>query len=425
MWSTLSRSDVPAVGIRALKSAPVIIASDGREQSDGALLAGRILAGSDPAAIRVLTVMNALPMLTPEAGLPYSADVDASQRADRKRTVAEQIERLWPDDLGVSVEVYNGEPAARIAEVAHESNASIIVVGVGRHRVVDRIFGDETALQLARMADAPVLAVAEGVEGAPKRIVVGVDFSETSLRAARLAIELAAPEAIVYLMHVEPRDVTGYDWPANAGGYHEDPGYALRRMRDLLHVPEGMSVERILLYGDPGAELLRFAVSIQADLIATGSRGHGRVTRMLIGSVATKILRGAPCSVLTVPYRAVMTHVKPVKVPVAKSPPPEDWRAALDAFTNRNIGRRGTLEVDDPAIGAQAQMHDYPLVGATFDPHDERVELMFGEPGDIPCHLTRGIGGVTRIDVLRDDQDRDIALRIAHGVGQTLLTFAG
>jgi hypothetical protein len=31
---------------------------------------------------------------------------------------------------------------------------------------------------------------------------------------------------------------------------------------------------------------------------------------------------------------------------------------------------------------------------------------------------------VTRIDVLRDDQDRDIALRIAHGVGQTLLTFA-
>jgi len=424
MSSTLSRSDVPAVGIRALKSAPVIVASDGREQSDGALLAGRILAGEDGAAIRVLTVMNALPMLTPEAGLPYSADVEASQRSNRKRIVVEQIERLWPTDLGVNVEVYNGEPAARIAEVAHESNASIIVVGVGRHRVVDRIFGDETALQLARTADVPVLAVAEGAGSAPRRIVVGVDFSETSLRAARLAIEVAAPEAIVYLVHVEPRDATGYDWPANVGGYHEDPGYALRRMRDLLHVPDGMSVERILLYGDPGAELLRFAAGIQADLIATGSRGHGRVTRMLIGSVATKILRDATCSVLTVPYRAVMTHVKPVAIPVATSPPPQDWRTALDAFTNRNIGRRGTLEVDDPAIGAQAQMHNYPLVGATFDPYDERVELMFGEPGDIPCHLTRSIGGVTRIDVLRDDQDRDIALRIAHGVGQTLLTFA-
>ena len=70
MSSTLSRSDVPAVGIRALKSAPVIVASDGREQSDGALLVGRILAGEDGTAIRVLTVMNALPALPVEPAAP-------------------------------------------------------------------------------------------------------------------------------------------------------------------------------------------------------------------------------------------------------------------------------------------------------------------------------------------------------------------
>jgi nucleotide-binding universal stress UspA family protein len=424
MSSILSRSDVPAVGIRALKSAPVIVASDGREQSDPALVAGRIFAGDDPASLRVLTVVNALPMLTPEAGLPYSADVDASQRADRKRLVVEQIGRLWSDEPRVNVEVYDGEPATRIADVAHKADASLIVVGVGRHRVVDRIFGDETALQLARAADVPVLAVAEGMTGAPRRIVVGVDFSETSLRAARLAIELAAPGAIVHLVHVESRDIAIYDWSATGGAYHEDSSYALRRMRDLLHLPEGMSADRVLVYGDPGGELLRFAENVQADLIATGSRGHGRVARMLIGSVATKVLRGATCSVLMVPFRAVMTHARPVPVPLAKTPAPQDWSAELDAFTKRNIGRRGVLEVDDPAIGAQAQVHDYPLVGATFDPHDECVELMFGEPGDVRCHLTRSIGCVTRIDVLRDDQDRDIALRIAHGVGQTLLTFA-
>jgi len=101
-----------------------------------------------------------------------------------------------------------------------------------------------------------------------------------------------------------------------------------------------------------------------------------------------------------------------------------EWSAKLNEFTNRNIGRRGTLEVDDPDIGAQAQEHDYPLLGAAYDPHDGRVELMFGELGDVGRHLTRSIGDVDEIDTLTNDRGRDVALRISHGAGQTLLTFA-
>jgi hypothetical protein len=79
--------------------------------------------------------------------------------------------------------------------------------------------------------------------------------------------------------------------------------------------------------------------------------------------------------------------------------------------------------VDDPELGAQAQEHDYPLLGASYDHHDGRVELMFGELGDVRRHLSRSIGGVSGIDVLSSDRGRDIALRIEHGTGQTLLTF--
>jgi hypothetical protein len=113
-----------------------------------------------------------------------------------------------------------------------------------------------------------------------------------------------------------------------------------------------------------------------------------------------------------------------VEPPVVVALPRPDWGPGLDAFSGRNLGRRGTLEVDDPDIGAQAQEFDYPLLGATYDPHDERVELMFGEGLRGSPHLTRGIAGVTAIDVLSDDQGRDMAIRIAHGAGQTLLTFA-
>jgi hypothetical protein len=187
-----------------------------------------------------------------------------------------------------------------------------------------------------------------------------------------------------------------------------------------------MIVQRVLLQGDPATELLAFAASVNADMIATGSHGHGFVARMLVGSVTTRILRCSTCSVLCVPHAAAMTRMRiTVEPSVVTALARPEWSTKLNAFTQRNIGRRGILEVDDPDIGAQAQEHDYPLLGATYDPHDERVELMFGELGDVGRHLTRSIGDVDEIDTLTNERGQDIALRIAHGAGQTLLTFAG
>jgi hypothetical protein len=66
---------------------------------------------------------------------------------------------------------------------------------------------------------------------------------------------------------------------------------------------------------------------------------------------------------------------------------------------------------------------DYPLLGASYDHHDGRVELMLGELGYDGRHITRSIGDIRSIDVLRNEAGADVALRIAHGAGQTLLVF--
>jgi nucleotide-binding universal stress UspA family protein len=415
-------STEPQQGIRASRVSPVIVATDGREQSDAALIAGRLLA-ADTDALRIASVLQPMPIMTPEAALPISPDVEASRRADLKRGVQIQMARAWSGDLA-DVELYEGDPATTIARLAHESNASMIVAGLGRHRVIDRLFGNETALRLVRVSAVPVLAVTNGLTHAPRRIVVAIDYSETSLRAARLALDVAASSATVYLAHVAPRDSTLYDWNGWGSSYKQDAGEALQKIRDQLRLPPGMILQRVVLQGDPATELLAFATSVNADLIATGSHGHGFVTRMLIGSVTTRILRCATCSVLTVPHAAAMTQARTtVDPPVVNALDRPEWTKALDEFTRRNVGRRGVLEVDDPEIGAQAQEHDYPLLGATYDQHDGRVELMFGELGDLDRHLSRSIGNVGRIDVLSDEKGRDIALRIGHGAGQTLLTF--
>jgi nucleotide-binding universal stress UspA family protein len=411
----------PAVGVRASKAAPIIIATDGRAQSDSALALGRLFAASDD-AVRIVTVLKTMPIV-PEAQLAVSADLEASRRAEARREVIAQTARTWGEEP--DFELLQGDPATTVARLAHRAGATMIVCGLGRHRVTDRVFGDETALRLIRMADVPVFAAANNLTHAPRRIVVAVDFSETSLRAARLALDVASSSATIYLAHVAPRDSSLYDWKGWGTTYKQDAGNALQKVREQLRVPADMQVQNVLLQGDPATELLAFATSVNADLIATGSHGHGFVARMLIGSVATRMVRCSTCSVLTVPHAAVMTRVKTtVEPPVVVALPHPEWTEQLDDFTRRNFGRRGTLEVDDPEIGAQAQEFDYPLLGATYDPHDKQVELMFGEPGVGKRRLTRGIGGVTGVDVLRDERGRDLAIRIAHGNGQTLLTFA-
>ncbi|HET9426659.1 MAG TPA: universal stress protein [Gemmatimonadaceae bacterium] len=410
----------PELGVRASKAAPVIIATDGQAQSDAALVVGRMFAQKSD-ALRLVSVVRPVPII-PESGMVVSKELELSRRAEIQREVIAQMTRTW-ESLN-DVEIHEGDPASVIARLAHQANATMIVSGLGRHRVADRIFGDETALRLIRLADVPVFAAAEGLNRAPSRIVVACDFSETSVRAARLATELASTNATLYLAHVAPRDGSRYEWDGWGKAYKQDALDALQKTREQLRPPEDMVVQTVMLQGDAATELLAFAASVQADLIATGSHGHGFVARMLIGSVATRILRMSTKSVLTVPHAAVMTDTRMmVSAPIGEHVDRAEWAAMLSDFSRRNQGRRGMLEVDDAEIGAQAQEFDYPLRGAAYDHNDHRVSLMFGDEAGTGHHLSRGISNVSSIAVLRGSGGKDLALRIAHGKGQTLLTF--
>jgi nucleotide-binding universal stress UspA family protein len=300
--------EAPQLGGRARNAHAIVVATDGREQSDPALITGRMLADGHDVGIRVVTVVRSLPSLTSDTSILHAADRDAVRRAAQKKLVAAQMQRVWPDGAMVDIEVSEGDAATRIAALAHDAGASTIVAGLGRHHVMDRLFGDETALRLIRLADVPVLAVAPGLRTPPRRIVAAIDFSETGLSAARAAIALAGRDAILHLAHVVPREVT-YD--ADGSTYREEANYLLQTLRDHLTVPGDMTVYATMLHGDPATELLAFATNQRADLIASGSHGHRFVTRMLIGSVTTRILRCATCSVLAVPHGAIAADKQP------------------------------------------------------------------------------------------------------------------
>ena len=100
-----------------------------------------------------------------------------------------------------------------------------------------------------------------------------------------------------------------------------------------------------------------------------------------------------------------------------------DWSSGLRSFTNRNAGRRTVLSEDAPERGSQEEESDYPFWGVSWDPRDGRVQIMLGEQGSVERHLTRTIGSVRTIDLMRDAAGRDEGLRITHADGQTLLRF--
>jgi hypothetical protein len=96
------------------------------------------------------------------------------------------------------------------------------------------------------------------------------------------------------------------------------------------------------------------------------------------------------------------------------------WAAALAEFTRRNAGRTTILEENGIDLGAQEAEHSFPLRGVAWDPRDERIEIMLGNQASLD-HLTHTVQGAEEIDILRDDEERDRVLRIAHRGGQTLL----
>ncbi len=406
-------------------SAVVLWATDGSPAADGALRVADARAQATGATLELITVVQADPILTTE-GAYAGGDVLLAMREARRSVVEEQLERILGPKPGLTLTVADGNPAYTIARIAIERRASMAVVGLGRHFIAHRLFGDETALQLARIARVPVLAVPADAPAEIRRAVVCIDFSEISTRAAQAAIDIIADGGCVDLVHVMPH-VHEAAFAVEPEEPHERWAEAqLKAVVAQLVVPEGMKVNEVMLRGRPAPELLDYASRVGAALIATGTHGRGFVARTLVGSVTAKLLRGSTCAVLTVPRDPLPSSATSAARTAAgrTADAPLAWSLLLTDFTKRNAGRRTILEVDDLDIGAQSQEYNYPFLGASFSDRDGRLDLMLGDQFAGGRHLARTMGSVSAVDVLTDGAGHDVALRVQHGKSQTLLTFA-
>lgn len=139
-----------------------------------------------------------------------------------------------------------------------------------------------------------------------KNILVPTDFSETSEIAVTYAKNLAeAFGATVHLLHVlqDPASYLPTEALAALPNLGQQQELAARqRLAKLLGESDAniLDVKRVVLTGTPFVDIIRYAKQHVIDLIVMGTHGRGPVKHILLGSVAEKIVRKAPCPVLTV-----------------------------------------------------------------------------------------------------------------------------
>lgn len=132
-----------------------------------------------------------------------------------------------------------------------------------------------------------------------KTIVVPIDFSDESVRALDEALEMVVSPSQVHVVHVMHDCNPGItEIPLGASEREVRATQIAQALRSRLSAHKYDDVEIRACYGDPGIEIVKFAQHVKADLIVMPSHGRGGLSRLLIGSVAERVVRLARCPVL-------------------------------------------------------------------------------------------------------------------------------
>jgi nucleotide-binding universal stress UspA family protein len=141
-----------------------------------------------------------------------------------------------------------------------------------------------------------------------QNVVAGIDGSEQSRHAAKVSADLARKNGAVLHLVTIVRPPEGW-WgivgsPPTPSALSKSLSEAQREILDSVVADLDLSdieVVQIEDVGDPARMLLEYASQVEADVMVIGRRGAGLLERIMLGSVANRIVHDAECPVLLVP----------------------------------------------------------------------------------------------------------------------------
>lgn len=261
------------------------------------------------------------PFTTAAFAAEMYAPLPANLRDKMLRDIEQRLaERMPPEERNRfrgTTDIITGPPAKAIVEYAETLASDLIVMGThGRGGMAHLLLGS-VAERVVRSAACPVLTVRATPGRTIRRVLVPTDFSETADEALDYALLLAARfGASLELLHVldDPFVTEGLAAEAymseapvmrsallrEAQNRLDRRVAPLRSASDYEGWPGLVRVDAEVLFGHGAKTIAEYAQDREVDLIVMGTHGRTGVAHLLLGSVAERLVRTAPCPVLTV-----------------------------------------------------------------------------------------------------------------------------
>jgi nucleotide-binding universal stress UspA family protein len=298
----------------------LLVPTDFSAHADAALDHAVSLADQFSATLHLLHVVN-------DPGTGWYGLGDAEVQIDRLKEVAEakardRLQGMAEDSSAVEVRTavaqrLNLEVAGAIQEYVTGHMIDLVVMGTHGRQGLGRLVLGSVANRLIRRSGCPVMTVRdreaagdEPLDVEYENLLAPIDFSEHSRAALRLSKEVAARYgATQHLLFVAEKRVlpTFSDTGIPGVGVVEmDPDIvanaeaALEELNGNVGGPEVRSAYHVE-EGDVDEDILDFAEANDVDLIVMATRGLTGLDRFVLGSNTERVVRAAPCPVLTVP----------------------------------------------------------------------------------------------------------------------------
>jgi len=227
----------------------------------------------------------------------------ASKWLDLFEEIKEDLKR---EELRFTYKVVTGSSHERIVEIANDEKADLIVMGKRGLGLKDRLLVGSNTIKVLQRSQVPVLAVkSKGERSLPRirKILVPFDVSEKFDSALRYAISLGktfgAAISVVYVLELISYP---YEFPLNIlNEMRSIYDKELENKIEELSSQEGDKVKikhKVIESINPYLGIIGYAENEKADLIVMNAHGRKGIKRLILGSVAEKIIQEAPCSIL-------------------------------------------------------------------------------------------------------------------------------
>jgi nucleotide-binding universal stress UspA family protein len=277
----------------------IVVGIDGSPEALDALRWAVAEAKRRGATLRLVTALEWAD--APAVGLPglgqRYGDIMREQAEKHLEEAAASATELAPD-TEIDQRLPVGFPVAKL--VAESRHAGLLVVGEGGLDRIASIVAGSVAVGVATHAACPVVVVRGEEHGAGAPVVVGVDASPIGEAAIAFAFEAASarrvPLVAVHTWGYPPGDLrTAPMWDEFIAEAEREFAERMAGWRDKY--PD-VHVQRIVSHSRPARRLIE--LSENAQLVVVGSRGHGELAGLVLGSVSNALVHRAACPVVVV-----------------------------------------------------------------------------------------------------------------------------